>query len=187
MSSVCHVRRLLCPPFVMSAICYVCPLLCLPFVMSAVCYVHCLLCPLFVMSAVCYVRCLLCPPFKLCLPFVMSSACYVRCLLCPLFASPGFVVSSVCLSRVWRTTDKLNQIQIFHDFAWFEFFFQFWSPKGNLLLRNVPLFTNILANKLSSKNWSLRLSCLDILRTYVAKTYFCTRQIIPGKRKICQV
>ena len=74
--------------------CRVQRLSCLVFVMPRVCYVLSLLCPVFVMSRVCYVLSLLCPVF------VMSAVCYVRCLLCPLFVCPGFVVSSVCLSRV---------------------------------------------------------------------------------------
>ena len=125
MSALCYVCPLLCLPFVMSAVCYVRCLLCPPFVMSIVCYVHCLLCPPFVMSAVCYVRRLLCPLFVmstvcyvrrlLCLPFVMSSVCYVHCLLCPPFVRLGFVVSSVCLSRAWRTT--LNRYNIWNEIS----------------------------------------------------------------------
>ena len=110
MSTLCYVCPLLCLPFVMSAVCYVRRLLCPPFVMSIVCYVHCLLCPPFVMSAVCYVRRLLC------LPFVMSSVCYVHRLLCPPFVCLGFVVSSVCLSRVWRTTFTNDLIFVYIKF-----------------------------------------------------------------------
>ena len=95
-SSVCYVRRLLCPMFVMSIVCYVCCLIFPLFVMSAVCYVCRLLCPVFFMSAVWFVRRLLCTVF------VMSSVCYVHCLSVQglsylLFVCLGFVVSRAYL------------------------------------------------------------------------------------------
>ena len=59
---------------------------------------HCLILSKLSESSVCYVQ------FSLCLVFVMSSVCCVQCLLCLLFACPGFVMSSVYLSRVSHYT-----------------------------------------------------------------------------------
>ena len=57
-----------------------------------------LFCLVSVMSRVCLVLRLLC------LGFVMSRISYVECLLCLAFVSLGFVMSSVCLSRVFTSS-----------------------------------------------------------------------------------
>ena len=78
--------------------------------MSRICNVQGLLCLGFIMCRVCHVYGLLC------LGSVMSRVCYVQGLLCLVFVCLGFVMFSVCLSRVGHGTDSENVVPKYDNY-----------------------------------------------------------------------